>query len=50
MNGIGNAIGSILEVLYCLGISLAILALLGIWKLIEIIIWLWAHVHFGAAA
>ena len=31
------------------GCLIIIFVPLGMWKLIEIIIWLWAHVHFGAA-
>lgn len=28
-------------------ISAVVLAPLGVWKLVEIIIWLWQHVHIG---
>ena len=46
MNGVGEAI----EALICGLIVLCIIFVpLGMWKLVEIIIWLWAHVHFGAA-
>ncbi len=30
-------------------VALLVTTPLGLWKLVEIIIWAWAHVHFGAA-
>jgi uncharacterized membrane protein len=46
MHGIGDAIGAAIAALIGLCI---IFVPLGMWKLIEVIIWLWANVHFGAA-
>ena len=42
VDAIGAAIGAL--IVLCI-----IFVPLGMWKLIEIIIWMWAHVHFGAA-
>lgn len=30
-------------------VALLVTTPLGLWKLVEIIIWAWEHVHFGAA-
>ena len=42
MQGIGEAINAL--IVLCI-----IFVPLGMWKLVEIIIWVWANVHFGAA-
>jgi hypothetical protein len=53
MHGIGDAVGAAIGALIGLCIIGALIGLyifipLGLWKLIEIVIWLWAHVHFSA--
>ena len=45
MNGIGEGIGRMLFGL--MGLCLLMLPL-AVWKAVEIVIWVWAHVHFGA--
>ena len=42
MQGIDTAINALI-------VLCTLFVPLGLWKLIEIIIWLWSHVHFGAA-
>jgi uncharacterized membrane protein len=44
MNGLGDAVGALLKAIVIL---LVVFVPLGLWKLIEIIIWIWSHVHFG---
>lgn len=44
MSGLGDAVGALIKALI---VMVIIFVPLGTWKAIEIIIWIWNHVHFG---
>jgi hypothetical protein len=42
---IGEGIGRLIAALFCLCV---IFVPLGAWKAIEILCWVWSHIHWGA--
>ena len=47
MNGIGDAIGGAIGSLFIIAVVGLVMMPLGIWKLIEIIIWACKHIHWS---
>lgn len=45
MSGYGDSVGALFK---AAAVMLFVFVPLGAWKMVDIIIWVWAHVHFGA--
>jgi hypothetical protein len=43
----GSLIAALIELLKLGGALLLIFVPLGAWKLVEILIWVWSHIHWG---